>query len=114
MHYFTPAEIATLERLRGRFLAPDTRAGDYWRSEEELALYDSTFGERIGWKWDAVLSELSVRGWQPQGRRLVDWGCGSGIASRRVLRRGRRAGATRRALRRPAGRWGGPRAAARW
>ena len=59
--------------------------GDYWRSEEELALYDSTFGERIGWKWDAVLGELSARGWRPESRRLIDWGCGSGIAGRRVL-----------------------------
>ena len=85
MHHFTRPEIATLERLRARFLSPDTRAGDYWRSEEDLALYDSTFGERIGWKWDGVLSELISRGWQPRSRRLVDWGCGSGVASRRVL-----------------------------
>ena len=55
------------------------------RSPEELALYDSTFGERIGWKWDAVLRELAARGWQPQSRHVLDWGCGSGIAGRRVL-----------------------------
>jgi ribosomal protein RSM22 (predicted rRNA methylase) len=32
-----------------------------------------------------VLAELARRGWSPRSRRLIDWGCGSGIAGRRAL-----------------------------
>ena len=84
MTHWTAAELSALRRLRGRFLAAQAGA-DYWRSGEEIALYDSTFGERIGWKWDAVLRELDARGWRPASRHIVDWGCGSGVAGRRVL-----------------------------
>jgi ribosomal protein RSM22 (predicted rRNA methylase) len=77
--------LDTLRELRERFLASRSAEGGYWRSHEELALYDRTFAERIGWKWDAVLRELQARGWQPQSRTVLDWGCGSGIAGRRVL-----------------------------
>ncbi len=84
MHHSTAPELAALRRLRERFLA--ARAGaDYWRSAEDLALYDATFAERIGWKWDAVLRELDARAWRPVSRHVVDWGCGSGVASRRLL-----------------------------
>src|SRR5205814_479354 len=41
--------------------------------------------QRIGWKWDYVLEELKHRGWSPPAGELVDWGCGSGIASRAFL-----------------------------
>ena len=85
MKHFTPAQITMLKRLRERFLAGTAGLRDYWRSEEELALYDATFGERIGWKWDAVLRELRVRGWSPRSRTAIDWGCGSGVAGRRAL-----------------------------
>jgi ribosomal protein RSM22 (predicted rRNA methylase) len=71
--------------LRERFLAGTAAAADYWRSPDDLARYDATFAERIGWKWDAVLRELALRRWQPKCRRVVDWGCGSGVAGRRVL-----------------------------
>lgn len=74
-----------LSRLRARFLDGSNTGGGYWRSEAELALYDATFAERIGWKWDAVLGELVARGWRPSARHVVDFGCGSGIAGRRVL-----------------------------
>jgi len=95
-----------LQRLRTRFLQFDQRAAepahkknaevpteepptapdrtDYWRSHSELASYDFTFGERIGWKWDTVLAELKLRGWTPPEGTLLDWGCGTGIAGRRV------------------------------
>ena len=74
-----------LDRMRQRFLGPQA-GGDYWTSQEDLANYDFTFAQRIGWKWDAVLRELRARGWTPPpGRALVDWGCGSGMAGRRVL-----------------------------
>jgi hypothetical protein len=75
-----------LARLRDRFIGDAPGSGDYWDSEETLAAYDATFGERIGWKWDAVLGELALRGWAPPaGTTLVDFGCGSGVAARRVV-----------------------------
>ena len=82
---FTKSELATLATLRARFLDGSNVGGGYWRSAEELVLYDASFGERIGWKWDTVIAELRARGWQPRAKHLVDWGCGSGIAGRRAL-----------------------------
>jgi ribosomal protein RSM22 (predicted rRNA methylase) len=79
------AELATLARLRERFLTGSNVGGAYWRDEEDLALYDATFAERIGWKWDAVIEELGLRGWKPRTRHVVDFGCGSGVAHRRVM-----------------------------
>lgn len=76
---------SVLERLRGRFLSETATAEPYWTSEADLANYDFTYGERIGWKWDQVLRELKLRGWQPAGRTVLDWGCGSGVAGRRVV-----------------------------
>ena len=83
--YWNHPELTALRRMRERFLAGTAGAQDYWRLPEDLALYDNTFGERIGWKWDAVLRELGTRGWQPESRHVLDWGCGSGVAGRRVL-----------------------------
>jgi ribosomal protein RSM22 (predicted rRNA methylase) len=79
------AELATLARLRERFLTGQAVGGAYWRTDEELALYDATFAERIGWKWDAVLEDLDLRSWQPAARQIIDFGCGTGVAHRRVL-----------------------------
>jgi len=74
-----------LDRLRETFLAGDKTAGPYWHTVTDLECYDLTFGERIGWKWDAVLRELRLRGWvPPAGAVVLDWGCGSGVAGRRV------------------------------
>jgi len=79
-------DFALLDRLRNRFLDAPAEGGDYWESPELLAAYDATFAERIGWKWDAVLAELHARRWAPPaGSVLLDWGCGSGVAGRRVL-----------------------------
>ncbi|MCX8511373.1 MAG: hypothetical protein ORN83_06400 [Chthoniobacteraceae bacterium] len=85
MSFWTKDEIKTLNRLRDGFLAGNAGAADYWSSEEELGLYEKTFAQRIGWKWDAVLSELSLRDWSPPSTKLVDWACGSGIAGLRTL-----------------------------
>lgn len=75
-----------LARLREGFLHGPAVAGPYWRSADDLANYDFTYGERIGWKWDAVLRELQLRRWAPApGFDVVDWGCGSGIAGRRAI-----------------------------
>jgi hypothetical protein len=83
--HFTKIQLLALNRMRERFIKGTAGAQDYWRFEEDLALYDATFGERIGWKWDAVLRELHRRGWAPQSRTAIDWGCGTGVAGRRVL-----------------------------
>lgn len=77
---------AALERLRAGFLAGSGAAVAYWQSREELAAYDLTFAQRIAWKWDAVLAELKLRGWTPPPGEVLDWGCGSGVAGRCVLR----------------------------
>ncbi|MDX2187994.1 MAG: small ribosomal subunit Rsm22 family protein [Opitutaceae bacterium] len=73
-----------LDRLRSHFIGGPGAKGPYWRGEEDLAQYNATFGERIGWKWDTVLGELGIRGWSPPSGPLLDWGCGSGIAGRRI------------------------------
>ncbi len=76
---------AALDRLREAFLSGKAAQGPYWLSPSDLASYDFTYGERIGWKWDQVLRELQLRGWRPASRDVFDWGCGSGVAARRVL-----------------------------
>lgn len=75
----------TLDRLRDGFLTGRAANGVYWKSRDDLACYDLTYGERIGWKWDHILRELRLRNWQPGSRHVFDWGCGSGVASRRLL-----------------------------
>lgn len=73
-----------LERLREGFISGRAAEGPYWQSSDDLAHYDFTYAERIGWKWDHVLSELRQRGWSPPRGTLLDWGCGSGVAHRRM------------------------------
>ncbi|MEI6873018.1 MAG: hypothetical protein WCL08_12105, partial [Verrucomicrobiota bacterium] len=85
MNYWTRDEIQTLRRLREGFINGTAGAADYWSCEGDLELYDRTLARRIGWKWDAVLSELTLRGWSPPTTKLVDWACGSGVAARRTL-----------------------------
>ncbi len=74
-----------LERLRDGFLRGTAGQGDYWKDETDLASYDATFAQRIGWKWDFVLEDLRRRGWTPPEGELVDFGCGSGIAARAYI-----------------------------
>jgi ribosomal protein RSM22 (predicted rRNA methylase) len=83
--HWTSQELKALQRIRERFLNGTAGNEDYWRVPGDVTLYDSTFAERIGWKWDAVLGELQRRGWRPRSRAVLDWGCGSGIAHRRVV-----------------------------
>ncbi len=75
----------TLDRLRDTFITGEVSAEAYWTSRADVANYDLTFAQRIGWKWEAVLEELKLRGWTPPSPALLDWGCGSGIAARCVL-----------------------------
>ncbi|MBM3978374.1 MAG: hypothetical protein FJ299_15475 [Planctomycetes bacterium] len=78
------ADWARLAGLRARFLEGGNAVrGDYWRDERDLELYDAVYAPRIGWKWDALLDELAWRGWTPPPGLVLDWGCGTGIASRR-------------------------------
>lgn len=74
-----------LEQMRAAFLGGTAGAQDYWRNESDLAAYDATFAQRIGWKWDYVLEELKARGWSPPMGDVLDWGCGSGVAGRAYL-----------------------------
>ncbi len=75
-----------LDRLRQTFLSDAKSAGPYWHTITDLECYDLTYGERIGWKWDAVVRELKSRRWTPPAAATVlDWGCGSGAAGRRVI-----------------------------
>ena len=75
-----------LDRLRQDFLSGAAAAGPYWHTLTDLECYNLTYGQRIGWKWDAVLAELNLRQWRPPaGTEVLDWGCGSGVAGRSVL-----------------------------
>ena len=80
-------DFRALERLRAGFLAGSTPGQDYWQCAADLESYDQTFARRIGWKWDYVLDELKRRGWSPVAGDVMDWGCGTGIASRTYLQR---------------------------
>ncbi len=82
---FTSETLLQLARLRTHFLNAREGLVDYWSSEELLALYDETFAERIGWKWNFVLQDLERRAWRLPEGALVDWGCGTGIATEKVL-----------------------------
>ena len=83
------AALDRITRLRELFLDDDRGAAplaDYWRSADDLQAYDEVLGARIGWKWDAALAEATSRGFgRADGETVLDFGCGSGIASRRFL-----------------------------
>ncbi len=85
---FDSLDWEVLDRLRATFLSDARTEGPYWHTLTDLECYDLTYGERIGWKWDAVLAELRARGWSPESPQpltVLDWGCGSGVAGRRVV-----------------------------
>ena len=86
LKYWTAHQLGLLRHLRGRFLGRNAGASDYWNSDEELALYDATFGARIQWKCDAAFRAAGALGWTPRCRRVLDWGCGSGVASAALFR----------------------------
>ncbi len=69
-----------LRQMREGFLKPE-KSKDYWASRKELEHYDLTFAARIGSKWRAVLEEVGDRD-LPDSMTLVDWGAGTGMASR--------------------------------
>ena len=71
-----------LKILRDRCLHDASE--NYWLTPRDLELYDLVFAARIGWKWNAVLRSLTHIGWKPQSDKMIDWGCGTGVASRQV------------------------------
>lgn len=77
-----------LRRLRALFLDGATERADYWADSALLADYDSTFGARIRWKWDFVLGELARLGWRAPDGLVLDWGSGTGVASRALFAAG--------------------------
>ena len=46
-----------LHRLRNRFLNASGSVGLYWESANDLVQYHQYFASRIGWKWDAAISQ---------------------------------------------------------
>ncbi|MDX2128866.1 MAG: small ribosomal subunit Rsm22 family protein [Chloroherpetonaceae bacterium] len=74
-------DFAKLHELRNAFLLQRAGKNDYWTSEKLLSDYHRTFGQRIKWKWNAVLRRLRALHWQPKTSHFLDWGCGSGAAS---------------------------------
>lgn len=72
-----------LRDLRDRFL--QQAKGDYWKTRRELEHYDLAFGARIEAKWKAVAREIGSRMVEEGPLHLVDWGCGTGTASRVLI-----------------------------
>lgn len=90
--YFKQQDLDRLRDLRQTLIGiegrpPGEDAPKYWRDRRDIELYDSIFGARIGWKWDAVLDELETRHGFPAVKTVVDWGTGTGVAARKVLSR---------------------------
>jgi SAM-dependent methyltransferase len=89
-NHFSREDLVRLKHLRSVLLSieervPGTPAPRYWGFDRDLALYDQTFAERIGWKWRAVLGELSRRGFVAPEGGVLDYGCGTGVATREWL-----------------------------
>ncbi len=81
-------DLRRLQRLRDRFLregTADEGIADYWRDARDLRAYEAVFAQRIGWKWDAVLNAVRRELPMFSPTQAVDWGCGTGIASRRLV-----------------------------
>ncbi len=74
-----------LKSLRQLFLSDYKSKQSYWKSKELLNDYDETFAARIGWKWDSVLKEVAGTLTLPKTYTLIDWGAGTGIATRKFI-----------------------------
>lgn len=82
---FAAPDWETLDRLRNKFLDASGDTGLYWDSPTDLAQYHLYFAARIGWKWDAAIAQAKQVGWQLESSKFLDWGCGTGIATLRML-----------------------------
>ena len=74
-----------LHRLRNRFLDASGSIGLYWESAKDLVQHHQYFASQIGWKWDATISQAEQLDWQLQSYQILDWGCGTGIRTLRIL-----------------------------
>jgi SAM-dependent methyltransferase len=75
-----------IQKMRQGFLDTDGHLPDYWHDERWLSAYDQTLAQRIRWKWQAVLETLAPCWPRLHGvRTIVDWGCGTGIATRSFI-----------------------------
>ena len=72
-----------LKEIREAYLNSKDPIRNYWSTEALVEAYDSTFAQRIGWKWDEVLNKLHSKVEFKKPISIDDWGCGSGIASRK-------------------------------
>lgn len=89
---FSRDDLQALRALRATLIALEDRpvgerAPRYWGSRHDVSLYDRVFGARIGCKWEAVLDEIDARADLPAPRTILDWGAGTGVATRALLRR---------------------------
>ena len=82
---WTQIDWRIIDALRSGFLEGSV-GKDYWTTQNRLDNYHHTFAQRIGWKWRFVLEELVRRGWSPPPGAVLDWGCGTGIASEVFLK----------------------------
>lgn len=73
-----------IQKLRQSYLDAKGYLPDYWQDDELLLAYDETLAQRIRWKWRAVIEALPTAV-ADLPKTLVDWGCGSGGASREFL-----------------------------
>lgn len=81
--------VTILKSLRKIYLSEDpNESRDYWAQQSVLEAYDKVLAKRIGWKWDAVLEEMSFRNTLtfPNSLEIIDWGCGTGIATRTLIK----------------------------
>lgn len=79
---FDKKKIEVLKRTRENFLKDSlAKSRDYWRDQETLQAYDETFARRILWKWQAVIHELESLGTTIPEGNILDFGCGTGVAS---------------------------------
>jgi ribosomal protein RSM22 (predicted rRNA methylase) len=75
-------KLALLKSTRQNFLK-DTPSvtQNYWQTQETLEAYDEVFARRISWKWQAVVTELQELQLQLPTGNVLDFGCGTGVAS---------------------------------
>lgn len=78
---------AKVKELRSKFISSTGVVSDYWDSEKTLEAYDETLAQRILWKWEFVFDQLERLKWTTDAATLIDWGCGTGIATRGYLNR---------------------------
>lgn len=78
---------AKVKELRSKFISSNGIVSAYWDDEKTLEEYDATLAQRILWKWEFVFDQLEKLKWTSNASTLIDWGCGTGIATRGFLKR---------------------------